>query len=264
MSCMFCTEGIFWGEGYREKSNKRLIEELEREIHSGINNFAFIVSSFAPDISKSTEFLEEILRKGMKIRWLSMYRASTIVSHPELIELSARAGCIVVYVGFETYEDTTLDKLRKQCNTEINFKASEILRKNGIAVLGTHMIGIKYIDTRGKFVKTSLEENNAIIKNGKITSDAFEIIPFELHPGSRFWNEVTDKRPLPIDNYLLLTGFLKIWLSPVFAFNCLFKRGKNSRLIYIRRQIGNFFFMLNSFKELLESTKLKVREFFKT
>jgi len=77
----------------------------------------------------------------MKIKWWCFSRADTIVKHESLVEKMAKAGLRMVYLGFESAEESILQDYGKNLTAEVSKKAVEILRKHGVKSWGSFILG---------------------------------------------------------------------------------------------------------------------------
>ncbi len=175
-TCDFCAVQSFWKRSYRKKSNERIIEELKYlKTRLGCGQVYFIDDSFALNVKEYTELFEMMIRKNLTVKGFSQIRPDTVANNPEMIELAARAGFWGFLVGFDSYNEDELKMVHKSGGTDINNKASEILRKNGIGIFGVHMFGMPGIGLNG-FKKT--------FKMGMRNSDTFRMSRFSLIPGT--------------------------------------------------------------------------------
>ncbi|MEW5733556.1 MAG: radical SAM protein [Thermodesulfobacteriota bacterium] len=136
--CRFCTVSSFWGP-YQEKSNSRLMEELEDLRAKGIGELLFVDHSFGLSPEKTESLARDLIRGGFRFDFGVFMRADTIARNPDNVRLLSRAGLRYAIVGFESYVSRELQWMRKKTTPGINQKAASILKKNNVIVFGTHM-----------------------------------------------------------------------------------------------------------------------------
>jgi radical SAM superfamily enzyme YgiQ (UPF0313 family) len=179
--CSFCSIPGYYGAP-RYKSASRIIAELRELKRMGVTEFSINDDSFGtrPDIVR--EVLEAMLRDNMGFRFGVQIRADIIAAEPWIIELGARAGLHIAVVGFEGYTSTVQDEARKGNSADINREASRVLRRNGVAVYGTHVFGGP---------GTSMRDNLATFFHGRMNSDVFRMTIYTPLPGSRLHEELS-------------------------------------------------------------------------
>ncbi len=79
--------------------------------------------------------------KGMDFKWLS-HAPIDFARDRELIRAAGDAGCIGMFVGFESLNRETLTAMGKSTNLEIDYlEGAAIFRDNGIGILGSFVLG---------------------------------------------------------------------------------------------------------------------------
>ena len=107
----------------------------------------FVDDHFFGDVRRAYRIGELILRAGIKKQYCLYSRSDAIASHPELIELWARAGLKRVRMGLESYSDEQLDSLTKCNSVENNDAAIGVLKKHEVFTEGLFMVGLDYTET---------------------------------------------------------------------------------------------------------------------
>jgi len=152
--CTFCYE---WSEHdpralqhfnrWRAKSARRVIEEVELlEKNFGVKVIVIQEDNFNLNPRRVREFCEEKIRRGLKMKWVSLGCASDWVRLEKDIPLMKKAGMFMAVFGIEVASDDELRKLDKGISVDQIYKTIEILRKNDIAIVGDIMIGFDYDD----------------------------------------------------------------------------------------------------------------------
>ncbi|MDO8803722.1 MAG: radical SAM protein [Elusimicrobiota bacterium] len=188
--CAFCSVPGYYGAP-RYKSAARILGELRRLKALGVAEFSINDDSFATRPQVVLEIFETMLRERMNLRFGVQIRADIIVAHPALIELGARAGMFMAVVGFEGYTSAVQEESNKGNSAAINREASRILRRNGVAVYGTHVFGGP---------QSGLKDSLATFLYGRLNSDIFRMTIYTPVPGSRLYDDLADSSQLTSEN----------------------------------------------------------------
>jgi anaerobic magnesium-protoporphyrin IX monomethyl ester cyclase len=139
--CAFCTTRSMWRSGQRFKSAERVLAEL-RELHRrGFRKLWLADDNFGAAPERDAAIYEGMLREKLDFRIAAMVRADSVTSHPELWKLAARAGFTMGFVGFESVSERSLAAWRKGISPDLPARASMILRRAGIFVVGFLIVG---------------------------------------------------------------------------------------------------------------------------
>lgn len=183
-TCSFCSIPGFYGRRARYKTAERILTELRLLRDKGVTEVYFIDDSFGTRPRVIREVFEAMIREQIGIRFLVQIRADIVAKQPDLIELGAKAGMFIAVVGFEGYTDNTQHDAHKGNSRRINIAASRILRKNGVAVYGTHVFG-----SPGSRFRDDLVTFLA----GRHFSDIYRMTIFTPLPGSDLFRALEDE-----------------------------------------------------------------------
>jgi radical SAM superfamily enzyme YgiQ (UPF0313 family) len=179
-NCSFCSVILLFGRKYRTNSVDRVIEEIRQNGLHGHHIF-FCDDNFAADRKRTKELCERILAENLNIEWSAQVRVEA-AKDPELLELMARAGCFVVFVGLESINPATLKAYNKSQTVE------------GIrdCVVNFHRYGIK---VHGMFVFGSEEDHYQVIRDTikfsrKLDLDSLQYLILTPVPGTPFYQEM--------------------------------------------------------------------------
>ncbi len=136
--CEFCSVTTFYGRKYRKRPVDSVLSELE--ILRKKNSFAFFVDdNLVADRNYALSLFDGM--KGMDFKWLS-HAPIDFARDRELIRAAGEAGCIGMFVGFESLNRETLTAMGKNTNLEIDYlEGAAIFRDNGIGILGSFVLG---------------------------------------------------------------------------------------------------------------------------
>ena len=158
-NCDFCSTPILNGREYRLRPVNEVIEELK----TIRKKYLFFVDDNITGYGKENEeravaLFEEILRNGIKKRWISQASVN-VVSNERLLKLMKKTGCLGLLIGFESIEPDNLQARRKSQNLIMDKNPKKVykevirkLHKHGIAVNGYFCYG--YDDTRESILKS--------------------------------------------------------------------------------------------------------------
>lgn len=188
--CTFCSIPGYYGAP-RYKSAKRILSELRALRAIGVTEFSINDDSFATRPKIVREIFETMIAEGMSLRFGVQIRADVIIAHPDLIELGARAGMFLAVVGFEGYTSAVQEEADKGNSARINHEASRILRRNGVAVYGTHVFGGP---------RSGLKDSLSTFYYGRLNSDIFRMTIYTPVPGSRLYDDLAGSSQLTSEN----------------------------------------------------------------
>jgi len=195
--CKFCTRPTFWGK-HRDYSNERILEEFALIKRQGFKEVMFTDDMMATDHAKMYALCEELIRRNLQINFGGALRADTAAKNPELIQIMRRAGLFFVNVGFESYSRKALKDMNKASTIDINRKASETLRRNGVLILGSHVYG----------APGQTDEDLALItRDGMEHCDFFRMNMYTPQVGSALFYEMTREGRMPSRNPEMFNQF---------------------------------------------------------
>jgi len=140
--CHFCSSSRFWGRRLRLRSTDSVVAEIEEIYeHHGFRAAAFVDDNFAARPERVVAIAEAIIRRGWDLWWWCFARADNLVRHPEMVEVMARSGCKTVYVGVESADERSLRDYGKRSDRATVEKAFDLLRRNGIQIFASYILG---------------------------------------------------------------------------------------------------------------------------
>ncbi|MBN2188078.1 MAG: radical SAM protein [Chitinispirillaceae bacterium] len=151
--CNFCSVTEMFGRTYRSQSPERVLEEIVRYNNGGARWIFFVDDHFAADLDRTDRLLDLMLKNRFKVRWSAQVRTE-VTKHPEFVAKMRRAGCRLVYVGFESVNPATLENLNKRQTVEDIRRSVAVFHKNSIDIHGMFMLGSD-ADTKDVFSTTS-------------------------------------------------------------------------------------------------------------
>lgn len=136
--CEFCSVTAFYGKKYRERPVDQVLAELE--LLRKQNSFAFFVDDNLVANRRYALSLFSAMR-GMGFKWLS-HAPIDFAADPELMRAAGEAGCIGMFVGFESLDQQSLIAMGKVTNqAHAYLEQAQAFRDNGIGILGSFVLG---------------------------------------------------------------------------------------------------------------------------
>ena len=151
-NCIYCIANLYYGRRFRKRSVDKVLEEIEECIDKyDIRNFLFWGESFTTDPQYGESVCDEIIRRKLKISWSTTTRVDTL--NQGLLIKMKMAGCILLGLGIESYDQEVLNSALKRITVEQIDNAVSMVRKAGISSMGHFVFGLPG-DTRETALKT--------------------------------------------------------------------------------------------------------------
>jgi anaerobic magnesium-protoporphyrin IX monomethyl ester cyclase len=136
-ACNFCSVTAMFGRKYRFRSAESVIAELEDKRPARV---FFYDDNMAADKTRLKRLLQMMIDRDLHISWSAQVR-SDVVRDRELLDLMQRSGCGLVYLGFESVNQETLDGYEKSQTVADIEDAIKILHEYGIKSHGMFVLG---------------------------------------------------------------------------------------------------------------------------
>ncbi|MEW6086874.1 MAG: radical SAM protein [bacterium] len=139
--CEFCSVKVFNGRKYRHKSIENVIEEVKtlQKIDSRKIIF-FTDDNLLAMPSYAEEFMKSLI--PLKIRFWCQAPINKL-KDDKILKLMYAAGCRVVFIGFESVSQKSLDRMNKSHVNKVEEYKETInkIHSNKIAVFGSFVLG---------------------------------------------------------------------------------------------------------------------------
>jgi radical SAM superfamily enzyme YgiQ (UPF0313 family) len=164
--CDFCSVSRTAGRAYRFRPLEEVQEELSR---LGRNRWVFFIDDIINGNPKRAAQLFRAIAP-LKIRWGA--QATILLGEDEeLLELARQAGCVALFIGFETFSNAGLKKLGKPSNWhERFFRVVERIHSKKIGIWGAFVFGLD-ADT-----PETLTETVRVVKQAKLEFAQFSCL----------------------------------------------------------------------------------------
>jgi radical SAM superfamily enzyme YgiQ (UPF0313 family) len=188
LNCTFCSVTQFNGARYR----KRPVSDVVEEFKSIPENRVLIVDDNLigrkpEDVERAKELFRALAAAGTGKSWIGQTTIN-IADDEELLALAKKAGCIGLFVGFESVTPEGLPELGQKSAmlSGRDIPASvERIRRHNILVVGSFIMGL---DSDRPGVGTLIAE--AASGYGV---DAINVLFLTPLPGTRLWKHLTDE-----------------------------------------------------------------------
>lgn len=141
--CDFCAIGPLNGRRRRHKPVEDVVKEIQHSIKDahGIERrmLFFTDDNIANDLVYAKELFKAIT--PLKIWWGSQC-ALSIAYDDELLDLAKKSGCVGLFIGFETADQTALDKVHKDYDASSFTHYIKKIKDKGIIILGSFLFGL--------------------------------------------------------------------------------------------------------------------------
>lgn len=140
-NCAFCQplEKMLFGRKVRTRSVENIIIEVKEVIKKYDANFImFECDTLTTRKSWALDLCREM--KKIPVVWGAQSRADTI--DDELASAMHDAGCMVLFIGFESGSQRILNILKKEITPKQSIEAGKVCRRNKILIFANYMLGI--------------------------------------------------------------------------------------------------------------------------
>ena len=139
--CTFCVAQSYYGKKIRKRSAKRIVDEIEWNIETNeVRDFFFWSESFTIIKKNIHELCDEILRRGLTIKWVCNSRADSVDF--DLLRKMKSAGCWMISYGIESGDQGILDASLKRITIEQIRNAVKLARQVGMEIAGHFVLGL--------------------------------------------------------------------------------------------------------------------------
>jgi anaerobic magnesium-protoporphyrin IX monomethyl ester cyclase len=138
--CDFCSTVRMFGRGYRMRSPKNVVDEMEM-IHDkyGISQFTFYDDAFTVNRERVRKICEELHARKLKLIWDCGTRVDMV--DRELLKNMHDAGCIAVWLGVESGSEVILSAMNKGIKLNQTRLAYKTAHEVGLMTIANVVIG---------------------------------------------------------------------------------------------------------------------------
>lgn len=141
--CSYCGQRGYWTQ-WRHRDPVKFAKELARLYNEqGVEliNFADELPTGSRKAWKT--FLEALIAEDVPLLLVGSTRACDIVRDKDILALYKKAGVIRFLLGIESYDEKTLESIKKGGSATEDQQAIQLLRAHGIISMATYVLGFK-------------------------------------------------------------------------------------------------------------------------
>jgi len=196
LNCSFCSVTAFNGARYRQRSIADVVREFQliREKHVLVVDDN-LIGTRHEHIARAKDLFRAMAQANLRKQWIAQ-ASINFADDEELLALAAKAGCIGVFIGFETPTPEGLQELGKKFNLlkGRDFRASvRRIQRHGMLVAGSFIIGLD-IDEPG--IGRRIAE-----VAGRYGVDNLNALFLTPLPGTRLWDRMKSEGRIALDTF---------------------------------------------------------------
>ncbi|MBN1980435.1 MAG: B12-binding domain-containing radical SAM protein [Chitinivibrionales bacterium] len=198
LSCSFCSVTAFNGGQFRRRPIDSVIKELqiikEKYILIVDDN---LIGTAKEHIAYTKKMLAAMIQSRINKKWIAQVTIN-MSDDDELLKLARKAGCIGVFIGFESTTAEGIAEVSKKyvIRNGRNMKSSvSRIQHNGIAVLGSFIIGL---DSDKKNIGATIAATAR-----QYGLDILNVMVLTPLPGTRLWNKLESEQRIVANNFPL-------------------------------------------------------------
>jgi radical SAM superfamily enzyme YgiQ (UPF0313 family) len=232
--CVYCVyPQVFCSRKPRLRSIANVADEIEYILENfpDVEELMFEDDTLTFDKKRCLEFAEEIIRRGIKIKWSANSRCDVDL---ETMIMLKKAGARLFCVGVESGDQNVLDQMKKSMKVERVRQFFQDAKKAGIKLHGCFMVG-----NPGE-TRDTLETTLKFAK--ELNPDTAQFFPIMVYPGTEAYQWAKS-------NGYLTTGDFREWLTPDGLHNSIVSRPglSNTELVEFCDRARKEFYMRPSY-----------------
>jgi len=144
-NCVFCSIHTIWGRGWRPRSAKSVLSEIEHLVDKyGIKEIHFEDDNLTLDRKRTQEICKGIADRGIDISWTTPNGVALWTLDNKTLDLMKRSGCYKLCFGIESGDPETLRFIRKPVKLERAQQVINWAKQAGIWTHGFFVIGFPF------------------------------------------------------------------------------------------------------------------------
>jgi radical SAM superfamily enzyme YgiQ (UPF0313 family) len=138
--CTFCLASKMCGRGFRARSPKNVVDELEfLRDNYGADAFSFYDDTFTFDRQRARDICKEMKNRKLHLHWDCRTRVDRISK--EDLAILRNANCQLIHFGVESGSQKMLNLMKKGTTVEQNARAIKWAKEVGISVAISVVVG---------------------------------------------------------------------------------------------------------------------------
>lgn len=140
--CTFCSTSNYWRHIWRAKSASRVVTEFEQLGKLGAKNILVGDDLFILDKKRILDICQGIIDKNLKVSWRCSCRTNLV--DKDILKMLKAAGCDSIFVGGESGNQGTLDRIDKVQKVEDIIRTRQWCREIGIKLVISFILGFPW------------------------------------------------------------------------------------------------------------------------
>jgi len=138
--CDFCSTVRMFGRGYRMRSPKNVVDEMEL-VHDkyGVDQVTFYDDAFTVNRERVVKICEELHARKLDMTWDCGTRVDMV--DRELLKMMRGAGCIAVWLGVESGSQAMLGAMNKSIKLDQTRLAYKTAHEVGLMTIANTVLG---------------------------------------------------------------------------------------------------------------------------
>jgi len=190
--CDFCSTVRMFGRGYRTRSPKNVVDEIEiLQKKYGESQFTFYDDAFTVNRQNVMQMCSELKARNLHVNWDCETRVDYV--DQELLQTMKDAGCLAVWYGVESGSEKILGQMNKKTKKDQIRAAFKMTQKAGMMVIASAIIGFP-----GETEETAWETINFI---KELNPDDIGFYVATPYPGTPMYEQVIKNGWLRITDF---------------------------------------------------------------
>jgi radical SAM superfamily enzyme YgiQ (UPF0313 family) len=196
MNCSFCSVTAFNGAHYRQRPIANVVREFQ-SIHEKLvlvvdDN---LIGTRPEHIARAKNLFRAMAQANLRKEWIAQ-ASINFADDEELLGLAAKAGCIGVFIGFETPSPEGQREIGKKVNLQKDrdfHAAVRRIQRHHILVTGSFIIGLDMDEPGiGKCIAETA---------GRYGVDNLNALFLTPLPGTRLWDRMKSEGRIALDRF---------------------------------------------------------------
>lgn len=190
--CDFCSTVRMFGRGYRWRSPKNVVDEMQL-VHDkyGVNQVTFYDDAFSVNRERVMKICEELHTRKLDITWDCGTRVDMV--DKEMLKTMHNAGCFAVWLGVESGSEAILGAMNKSIKLDQTRTAFKTANKAGLMTIANTVIGFP-----GETEQTA-HQTIRFIK--ELNPDSVGFYVATPYPGTPMYEQVKEKGWLRVTDF---------------------------------------------------------------
>jgi len=196
LNCSFCSVSAFNGRKYRRRSIEDVIAEFklieEKHVLVVDDN---LIGTRRDHIARAKDLFRAMIEADLGKKWICQATIN-MADDDELLRLARRAGCVGVFIGFETTTNEGLVEVHKKYNIQKgrDFRASvRRIQRHNISVAGSFIMGLD-VDRAGIGRQIAATASQYGV-------DVLNVLFLTPLPGTELWTKMEEEGRITSDQF---------------------------------------------------------------